>query len=154
MKQPDIYLASKKIAEFEEFRSEPYKDMVGRPTIGYGTTLYPTGLHVELSDRPCSKDEALGWMTHWIQQTSDELWPHFSIQPTLNEYSAILSLAYNVGSMAVIHSTLLNLFNQGRLLLASEQFTLWDHATIDGRLVEVEGLKKRRLLELKLFNTP
>ena len=47
------------IAEFEGFRSHPYLDVVGIPTIGYGNTYYPdTGRRVTLADAPVTEREA------------------------------------------------------------------------------------------------
>ena len=38
------------IKSFEGFRSAPYRDAVGIPTIGYGMTIYPDGRTVKTMD--------------------------------------------------------------------------------------------------------
>ena len=43
------------IRAFEGFRAEPYLDAVGVPTIGYGSTYYPDGQRVRLTDPPISE---------------------------------------------------------------------------------------------------
>lgn len=37
------------IKSFEGFRSKPYRDIAGVPTIGYGNTYYENGVKVSLS---------------------------------------------------------------------------------------------------------
>lgn len=153
MPTTNLSKATQLIAEFEGFSSVPYKDSIGKPTIGYGTTLYPSGVRVEMTDPVCTKPMALSWLQFWIACVADELGPYITKEPTVNQWSALLSLAYNVGSHSVIHSTLLKLFNSGHIEEASKQFPIWDHATIQGHLVELKGLKTRRLKEQELFLT-
>lgn len=50
------------IAFHEGFRSHPYLDSVGVPTIGYGCTRYPSGRAVTLADMPITEAEARGIM--------------------------------------------------------------------------------------------
>ena len=40
---------------FEDFSDEPYLDDAKVPTIGYGTTVYPDGTRVKMSDKPISR---------------------------------------------------------------------------------------------------
>jgi lysozyme len=40
---------------FEGFRAKPYLDIASVPTIGYGSTFYPGGRKVQLSDSPVTK---------------------------------------------------------------------------------------------------
>ena len=46
------------IKEKEGFSSEPYLDSVKKPTIGFGTTYYPDGTKVAMTDVSISKAEA------------------------------------------------------------------------------------------------
>lgn len=39
------------IKYFEGFRAKPYYCSAGVPTIGYGTTIYPTGEKVKITDK-------------------------------------------------------------------------------------------------------
>lgn len=48
-------------------------------------------------------------------------------------------------------STLLRFLNVGSFDLAADQFRLWNHATVDGRLVVLAGLTRRRAIERDVF---
>ena len=86
------------IKDFEKFRAEPYRDSEGIPTIGYGTTSYPDGRAVTMSDPPVSMEQADGYFQHHINEFSD----HISAAPGFNDLShsqqaALTSFAYNTG---------------------------------------------------------
>lgn len=63
--------ASKKIIEFianfEAFRSKPYLDVAGIPTIGYGATYYENGVKVTMNDAPVTHERALQLKAFHIQ---------------------------------------------------------------------------------------
>lgn len=151
---PSLALAAEKIAGFEGFSAKPYQDSAGIWTIGHGTIRYPDGRAVTMNDGEITENEALAFLEHDLNDTAINLWKFIKEQPTLNQWSALLSLAYNVGWPAISKSTLLRLFNAGQVNLASEHFTDWNKAHVDGKLVVVNGLLKRRLEEKALFLTP
>lgn len=150
---PPLALAAQKIAGFEDFSAMPYLDTGGIPTIGYGTIRYPDGRAVSMADLPITEAEALAYLEHDLTDTAIHLWKAIAAQPTVNQWSAMLSLAYNVGWPAIAKSTLVRLFNSGDPS-ASTQFLVWDKAHVDGQLVEVQGLLNRRKAEQALFLTP
>ena len=65
----------------------------------------------------------------------------------------MLSLTYNIGTRAFKSSTVLKKFNLGDISAAADAFLLWDKATVDGQLVAIEGLHKRREQEHTIFLT-
>lgn len=149
---PALSLAAQKIALFEGFRCRPYPDSAGVPTIGYGTTHYPDGRAVTMADPLISPTAGLAFLEHDLNDTAVNLWKAMKIQPTLNQWSAMLSLAYNMGWPAIAKSTLVRLFNAGQRGIASMHFLDWNKAHVDGRLVEVKGLMNRRIAEKSLFD--
>lgn len=66
---------------------------------------------------------------------------------TDDQLCALLSFAYNCGTVALQKSTLLRYFNEGKTLDAADQFLLWNRA--GGRILS--GLTKRRQAERELF---
>lgn len=142
------------IKQAEGFRAKPYLDVAGVPTIGYGTTFYPDGRHVDLKDHPVSEIEAEVFAEAALEKILSQLAPVFHSQPTVNQCGAMLSLAYNIGLSAFESSTLLKLFNAGDVQGAADQFAKWDKAKVSGGMTEVLGLLKRRLAEKALFETP
>lgn len=151
---PPLSKAAEKIALFKGFRSYPYFDSARVPTIGYGTIRYPNGKSVQMGDVEISPTEALAFLEHDLTDTASHLWKFITVQPTLNQWSALLSLAYNIGWPAIAKSTLLRLFNAGQRGIASAHFLDWDKTHVDGKLVVIPGLLNRRIAEKTLFDTP
>lgn len=151
---PPLAAAAQLIAKFEGFRSEPYLDSASIPTIGYGTIRYPDDRRVTMHDPAVSHEAALAFLEHDLTATAMGLWKAVSWQPTVNEWSALVSLAYNIGVSAIAKSTVLRLFNAGDRPKAAAHFSDWSKAHVDGKLVTIKGLLNRRVAEAKLFLTP
>jgi lysozyme len=136
------------IVEFEGFRSKAYRDPIGLPTIGYGTTVYPDGRKVRMGD-VVSKEAAMSYALHDI--TTERI-PGIQriIKVPLhdNELCALISFCYNVGVSALKRSTLARKLNAGspRVEVANE-FLKWTRA--GGRVLA--GLVRRRKAERALF---
>lgn len=131
------------IRSFEGLRLKAYLDIVGVPTIGYGET----GPDIKLG---------LVWTREQAEQSFSKLVNEFAHQLkksifvddlTDNQFSALVSLAYNVGLGAVKKSTLLALVNLRDYKGAAEQFLRWNKAA--GKVVA--GLTRRRQAEKELF---
>lgn len=133
------------IAGFEGFRPHAYWDSFGRVwTIGFGHTrnvgpgqivTRATGLHLLRQD---AKDAA--------QAVSDLV----DVPLTQNQFDALVSFAFNLGSGALAESTLLRKLNAGKYKAAAKEFKRWNHA---GGVV-LAGLTRRRNAEARLFNRP
>lgn len=90
--------AMKMIKEFESFVAWPYKDSEGVPTIGYGTTRYPDGKYVSMSDKTVTIAQAEFFLSDYILH----MLPILGNIPGWYEMkegqrSALISFAYNVG---------------------------------------------------------
>jgi len=139
------------IKDFEGFSSTPYKDSGGVCTIGYGTTFYPTGRKVECTDVPINESVASDLMRNMI----DELYGKkvneaIGDTPTTQEqFDAMVSLAYNIGTEAFKNSTLLKHHLKQEYELASNEFVRWNKA--GGKTIN--GLTRRREEEQKLYET-
>jgi GH24 family phage-related lysozyme (muramidase) len=68
---------------------------------------------------------------------------------TQNEFDALVSFVFNVGTGAFEKSSMLKLLNSGHMPLAAGQFDRWIYAK--GKVLN--GLKKRRAAEKALFLT-
>ena len=67
-----------------------------------------------------------------------------------NQFGALVSFVFNVGTSNFANSTMLRLLNSGAKMTAAEEFPRWNHAA--GRVLP--GLTTRRLAERALFLTP
>jgi len=138
------------IKEFEGFRSEAYKDSAGVWTIGYGTT---GRAGVGIVPRPggtITQAEAEYYLEKAIGKFSEAIAPKITAPINENEFSAFVSLAYNIGPGAFVRSSALRHFNAGNKALAADAFLLWKMA--GGKVLA--GLVRRREAERKLFLTP
>lgn len=139
------------IKQFEGFRSAPYRDSAGVATIGYGTTRYPSGKRVAMSDPRISEDYAAQLMRHDLSRFEQAVNDAVMVPLTQNQFDALVSFTYNVGSGALRKSTLLKKLNAGDYAGASDQFPRWNKATVNGKKVALKGLTRRRKQERELF---
>lgn len=132
------------ITEFEGVRLEAYKDGGGVLTIGYGHTgaEVASGLTWTLEDAQRALQEDVMWASEAVNRL---------VLPSLhqNQFDALVSLVFNIGSRNFEHSTLRYYLNEKQWLSAGAQFTKWIYS--GGKIVP--GLSKRRLAEQTLFNT-
>lgn len=95
------------LESFEGFRSCPYKDQGGVPTIGIGTITYPVGgIKVTMADKCISKETAETYLKSFVAGIETEL-DDVLPRVTQNQYDALMSLIYNIGTGAFKNSTLL-----------------------------------------------
>lgn len=132
------------IKKFEGIRLKSYICPAGVLTIGYGHTGSDVTPNMQITEQEA---ERLLWKdTESAQQTVSSF---VSVKLNQNEYDALVSFTFNVGSTAFVNSTLLRLLNHGaeRNVVASE-FMRWVKAGSDEA---VPGLVRRREAEKALF---
>ena len=136
------------IKKFEGFSGKPYLDVALVPTIGYGSTHYNNGKPVKLSDPSISKEAATYLLRTQVDVTYSKAVNHYvRVKITQNQFDALVSFAYNLGTGALRSSTLLKKLNAGKKKRAGKEFEKWVHA---GGKVR-RGLVARRASEEKLF---
>ena len=130
------------IKEFEGFRSEPYQDVAGVWTNGYGHT------HGVTQDTPpVTEEEAVLNLQDDLFQAEDGVDTYVTVPLTDNQFDALVSFTYNLGIGSLEHSTLLRKLNAGDYAGAADEFGKWVYA--GGRMVN--GLIARRAKERELF---
>lgn len=137
------------LESFEGFKECPYLDQGGVPTIGIGTTHYPTGIKVKMTDTCIKHDRALVYAKTDVGNTEDLVSSLLS-NLNQNQFDAIVSFTYNVGDQAFKDSTLLKIAkvdpNNNALRL---EFRKW--VNVKGK--PNDGLIKRRQKEVELYFT-
>jgi lysozyme len=135
------------IKQFEGLRLNAYQDNGGVWTIGYGTTIYPNGQPVQPGDTITSVQAEMFFrndLEKFAQGVSDSITSIVSD----NQFSALLSLAYNIGLNAFKNSTLLGLVNDNpNNPEIRQQFMRWVY--VQGNVVQ--GLVNRRTQEANLY---
>lgn len=134
------------IKQAESFKPLPYLCPAKVPTIGYGSTFYENGTKVSMNDKAISKDYA----TELLIKVATEFGSKLLIKKPLNDnqFSACVSLAYNIGTGAFNGSTLLKKLNVNpNDETIFEEFLKWNKA--GGKVLQ--GLVIRRNKEARLY---
>ena len=135
------------IKEFEGFSANAYLCPAKIPTIGYGNTFYANGTKVKLGEQ-ISKTDALELLEKIVNKDfADKIFPALKVPVAQNQFDAMVSLAYNIGTGSFLKSTLLKKVNAGDFIGASEEFLKWNKS--GGK--ELLGLTRRRKREQDLF---
>lgn len=134
------------ICGFEGKRLTAYDDGVGVWTIGFGTTVYPNGIKVMKGDT-CTEAQAKTYMAHDLKKFEATVNKAVTVQLNQNQFDALVSLAYNIGTNAFSKSTLVKKLNANDIRGAADQFDVWVNA--GGK--RMQGLVNRRTVEKALF---
>jgi lysozyme len=153
------------IKHYESFFANPYLCPAGKPTIGYGTTIYPNGKPVTLRDKRITEPEAVELLQADLKKFETAVTSLLIVPVTQWQFDALVSFAYNVGSdidadtiaEGLGDSTLLKLVNKN--IMAKEgwkkaiaiEFNKWIRATVKGKRKILPGLVARRNSESLLF---
>ena len=129
--------------QFEGFRSEPYKDLVGITTWGYGHAIKKN----DVVPQSITESEATALLCADLVPCETCIDDKVEVPLTQNQFDALCSFIFNLGTGAFSGSTLLKDLNAGDYASAAMQFTRWNKA--GGK--EVAGLTRRRIAEQQLF---
>jgi GH24 family phage-related lysozyme (muramidase) len=136
----------------EAFRATPYKDKGGRLAIGFGHSIigppvvtpdlvwtYEYATHVLMDDLDLAGKHIVSHLDHGI--TLDD-W----------QYSSLAMFAENIGLNAFDHSSVAQNLRDGHMEMVPISMNMWSKYHDDnGKLVDSNGLKKRRYLEAAFF---
>lgn len=138
------------IKSFEGYRPKAYRDIAGVWTIGYGhtagfksKTFNPQSIITEA--------EAEDLLRRDLEFAEAAVRRYVKVPIRQGQFDALVSLVFNVGIGAFRKSTVLRELNRGNDYVAGDAFLMWNKATINGQLVEVTGLTRRRKAERALF---
>lgn len=140
------------IKSFEGFSLDSYDDGVGVWTIGWGSIK-------DLQGNPVKKGQKIDnsiankLFKRDLQSFENAVNRLVTVPLSQNQYDALVSFSYNVGIGALSGSTLLKKLNVGDYTGAAESFMSWDKGRVNGKLVEIKGLTRRRKAEKELFLT-
>jgi lysozyme len=134
------------IKNFEGLRQQAYRDPAGILTIGYGHTLNVTPEEV------INEATASALLTLDLEYFEELVESVMGPSPTTeNQFSAFVSLCFNIGNNAFKSSSALCYHKDGLYLQAADSFLLWNKAHVNGSLVKLPGLIKRREAERTLY---
>lgn len=131
----------KLVKEFEGYKDRAYLCPANVWTIGYGHTK-----GVRQGDR-CTQLQATEWLIDDLEEASSMVRIYVMNDLNSNQYSALVSFVFNVGSGAFRRSTMLRKLNAGDYKGAAAQFERWNKG--GGKVLA--GLTRRRAAERDLF---
>lgn len=140
------------IKKYEGFRNNVYLCPAGVPTIGYGSTFYEDGSSVTSKDESITKARGEQLLKNIVIAFEEEV--AFSVRSELNQnqFDAVVSFVYNVGTGNFRISTLLKRINENpNDPDIKKQFARWNKARVNGKLEVLKGLTKRRNEESFLY---
>ena len=163
------------LTTFEAFESAAYLCPANKLTIGYGHVLLPSDYTLfdgvsrnfltsaitmctrqrRVSDEVkrilwINKDQALQLLRHDVTIASEAVKSITRVPLSQNQFDALVSLVFNIGQGQYAASTLRKKLLNRDYAGAAVQFERWIYS--DGKVLN--GLKKRRANERKLFETP
>ena len=143
MKPSDACLAL--IRESEGCKLKAYRCPAGKWTIGWGHTSPEIGPGLKWDQ---AKADAV------LLQDADRHWAAIAGvvgKCTQGQCDALTDFAFNLGPGALKGSTLLAKHQAGDYKGAAAEFKKWVHARVDGRMIVLPGLVKRRAKEVALY---
>ena len=146
MKKTISEIGLKLIAQFEGCYLQAYLCPANVWTIGIGTTVYPSGSKIKKGDT-CTLDQAHEYLAHDMIEFEKTVNDSVKVDLTQNQFDALVSLTYNIGSTAFKNSTLLKKLNAKDYTGAADQFLVWNKG--GGKVLK--GLVRRREAERALF---
>ncbi len=135
----------------ESYRSHPYLDGPGNPTVGYGSRHLLDGSAVTMQTPPITEEMACQLLAHSLAGIEAHISSKVTVPLNQNQFDALVILAYNIGEGNFDTSTLLRKINAGDYRGAADQFLAWDKDHENGVLVVSDGLLNRRKAERVLF---
>jgi lysozyme len=136
------------ITKHEGLRLKPYLCPAKIPTIGYGNTYYSDGKRVTLLDKDITKQQAFEMFKEIANRFAKRVDELVTSDINQNQFNALVSFAYNVGTGNFASSTLLKKINKNpNDLTLKAEFLRWNKA--GGKVLN--GLTNRRNEEADLY---
>jgi lysozyme len=136
------------ITKHEGLKLKPYLCPAKIPTIGYGNTYYPDGKRVTLLDKDITKQQAFDMFKEVANRFGKRVDELVTSNINQNQFNALVSFAYNVGTGNFSSSTLLKKVNKNpNDLTLKAEFLRWNKA--GGKVLN--GLTNRRNEEADLY---
>lgn len=128
----------------------PYQDSKGIWTIGVGCTRYENGNMVSKNDSPITYARAIELMCNLLDnEFIPEVKKAVKVSQNSHQVTAVVSLAFNIGTDGFARSTLAKRINASASAdLITEGFKMWKFAG------DKPVLLPRRIREAKLYHTP
>ncbi|UPK68717.1 glycoside hydrolase family protein [Chitinophaga filiformis] len=144
------------IKRLEGFRARKYNDQAGHCTIGYGTLIHKGNCNGAPSEQPyengITDQRATELLMERISDFQQTINQQVLVTLNQNQFDALVSFVYNIGSANFRQSTLRRLLNQGNYGAVPGEMRKWVKIRQNGALVTSQGLVNRRNAEIEMWN--
>ena len=123
-----------------------YRCPAGKWTCGYGATR---GVR---SGVTWTKEYSEMRLIEDLEEHGKIVKKSVNVPLTQSQYDALTSFVFNLGGGAFRKSTLLSKLNKGLYDDCPEQIMRWNKAKVDGKLIPLRGLTRRRSAEAAIFS--
>ena len=134
------------LAHREALRLKPYRDITGKPTIGWGQT---DGVTMDMT--PWTRQHADDDLLEGLVDYTDQVLIMCAVAPSRNQLAAFVVCAWNIGLAGLRGSSMMRLHNVGDFAGAAAAFAAWNKSHVDGQLVVVQALVESRANEAALY---
>lgn len=136
------------IRSFEGFRETSVRLPDGRWTVGYGhVRTAREGIRI-------SEEDALDLLVHDLGAIEEAFATLIYASLNQNQFDALVSFAFNISLGQFRESKVLEAVNAGDEIGAASAFDGWRKARVNGRMIIVDALVRRRAAEKALFLEP
>lgn len=125
-----------------------YQDGAGVWTIGWGHT------RDVVAGMTCTQAQAEAWLDADLDDAEHAVCTFVTVPLNDNEFDALVSFAFNVGTEAFMTSLLLRKLNAGDRAAVPAEMARWNKITVKGVKQVSAGLTNRRAAEASLFVLP
>ncbi|PHS21787.1 MAG: hypothetical protein COA85_12495 [Robiginitomaculum sp.] len=133
------------IKAFEGFRAKAAPLANGGWVVGYGHTVSAR------KGTQISKNDASDLLLWDVKQLEAPLCDLIYAPLSQNQFDALISLSFNIGLDHFQSSSVLRRLNEGCPVAAAAGFDAWRRASLNGEIIVVDALVRRRAAEKALF---
>ena len=139
------------IKQFEGVRLTPYNDVAGNATVGYGHLLHKGPCSEE--DKPISREQADELFLSDLRSKAEVFVNKYIHVPlNQNQFDALSDFCYNLGCGTLANLVSETGLNHGKYEEVPPEILKYDKAHVNGEMVSVPGLTRRRKWEAELFD--
>jgi len=116
---------------------KPYYDSAKVATIGVGTTVYPSGQKVKITDKPITHKQATEYLQFHMKGDASVINQSLrGIKLSQDEYDVYADFVYQYGRASWSNSSMLRNLKQGKYVQACNSLLLYKFITKNGKKVD------------------